>query len=121
MLTIDQVIIALEDGIRSSVRDETIRYLKDMKNLQEDYVILYDKYWREFNQQQENPPLTWDELRQMVGKPVWVEYFGRNRWIIPQEFRFDVIGREYILAQDGGMLFRFQQHEVWEAYRKERK
>ena len=101
------------------IRD-ALHYLKDMKNLKEDYDILYDKYWRDFSKQQENPPLTWDELRQMEGKPVWVEYFGANRWIIPQEFRFDIAGREYLLAQDGGMIFRFQQHDVWQAYRKER-
>ena len=28
-------------------------------------------YWAE---QQENPALTWDELKTMEGKPVWVEY-----------------------------------------------
>ena len=44
---------------------DALHYLKDMKNLEEDYNILYNKYWREFNQQQENPPLTWDELKQM--------------------------------------------------------
>lgn len=27
----------------------------------------------------------------------------------------------YIQVEDCGMLFQFQQHEAWEAYRKERK
>lgn len=52
---------------------DAFHYLKDMKNLEEDYDILYNKYWREYNQQQANPALTWDELKQMEGKPVWIE------------------------------------------------
>ena len=52
--------------------DQVERYQKAAKDCEEiltDYVAL-KQYWAE---QQENEPLTWDELRQMEGKPVWIE------------------------------------------------
>ncbi len=141
MKTLDEVIYQLENCAYAPLTDDACHYLKEyrerLQNLQ-DMMDRYDisvknyeeavencriaeqKYWRNTNNVEDMIPLTWDELKQMVGKPVWVEYFGANRWIIPQEFRFDIAGREYLLAQDGGMIFRFQQHDVWQAYRKER-
>ena len=84
-------------------------------------ALYHLKEYQEMLNNVENDPLEWEEIRIIGKKPIWVEYHGMNRWVIPEEYRHDVIGREYILVQDGGMLFRFQQHDVWEAYRKERK
>lgn len=103
---------------------DALHYLKDMKNLEEDYDILYNKYWREFNQQQANPQLTWDELRQMEGKPVWVEdnidepeditkYWAIYRRIEKAQ------ETEYALLSD----FYYDKAEYgksWQAYRRER-
>ena len=42
--------------------------------------------------ERENPkPLTEDELRQMLGEPVWCEYDGGARWFIVGESLFTII------------------------------
>ena len=51
----------VEDAVRQ--RDKHIKALAELAALRE--------YWAK---DQENPPLTWEELTGMVGQPVWVEY-----------------------------------------------
>lgn len=90
-----------------------------------DYVAL-KQYWAE---QQENPPLTWDELKGMVGKPVWVEYNFRiddkdfrdksKRWCIVREFK-PWRNTEIIITENGFVLSKNEQIKDWQAYRKER-
>ena len=73
-----------------------------------------------------NPPLTWDELREMEGKPVWVEgdhgcIWGQKSWALIK-FTHDgdmlclivepIVGEFYIGEEDYGT--------DWQAYRKER-
>ena len=104
---------------------DTLYYLKDMKNLEEDYDILYNKYWREFNQQQANPPLTWDELKQIEGKPIWVvrtEKYCIPHWaIVEKVYEWDSIPYGTLLLQpDDEELFLSDQGKIWQVYRKER-
>ena len=67
-----------------------------------------------------NNPLTWDELKTMVGKPVWVEALLYKQWAIiayvgDEHLRFEGVSlyapesRVYMGEDDG-----------WQAYRKER-
>ena len=77
-------------------------------------------------EQYENNALTWDELRQMEGKPVWVEYgigFNQKRWVVIHSFHntgsfcyMDVSGNypNSFWEKDMGA------DEFWQAYRKER-
>ena len=58
-----------------------------------------------------NPPLTWDELKQMEGKPVWVEESAENGlwwtyWVIWE--------------CDNAVLPKKDYSTKWKAYRKER-
>ena len=76
---------------------------------------------------EDNEPLTWDELKQMEGKPVWVEYginFNQKKWVVISKFHgrknefcyMDVTG-DYpneFWEKDMGA------DEFWQAYRKER-
>ena len=78
----------------------------------------------EVDNKEENPPLTWDELKDMAGQPVWVE------WTVQREWRFgdwnlihaltdeielvDVYGNISIVSKE------FQDVK-WRAYRKKRK
>ena len=106
---------------------DALHYLKDMKNLEEDYDILYNKYWREFNQQQANPPLTWDELKQMEGKPVWVEVLSdeidlSSRWmLVARETKAHSLPLAYT-DDIGHWIFGHEDKlgKTWQAYRKER-
>lgn len=58
----------------------------------------------------ENPPLTWDELNQMEGKPVWIEgsfITEGPHWII--------VGPSHLY--DGKIV---GYGKTWQAYRKEK-
>ena len=65
---------------------------------------------------EDNEPLTWDELRTMEGKPVWVEPV--REWMLITETEIDEgAERVWLLSQDG-MDYDLYQHD-WQAYRKE--
>jgi hypothetical protein len=108
--------------------DQIERYQKAAKDCEEiltDYVAL-KQYWAE---QQANHALSWDELRAMEGKPVWVEY---NRhlsekaqalskgWFVIFDFR--PLGETEMMSMTNNFVFTLfeQQRDLWQAYRKER-
>ena len=76
-----------------------------------------------------NNPLTWDELKSMEGKPVWVEYNFQiddkefrdksKRWCIVREFN-PWHDTEIIITENGFVLSKNEQIKGWQAYRKER-
>ena len=76
-----------------------------------------------------NNALTWDELKAMEGKPVWVEYnlhIGNKdfrdkskRWCIGREFK-PWHDTEIIITENGFVLSKNEQIKCWQAYRKER-
>ena len=69
-----------------------------------------------------NPPLTWDELKDMEGKPIWVEYegfapdweviiyTGNTKWKCGE-----------VIETHLSILYKENQGKEWKAYRKERK
>ena len=63
--------------------------------------------------------LTWDELLEMKGKPVFVKYgnLHHSRWIIIKDFDKDG-EKERFVAHDGGLFYK--DSEGWKAYRSER-
>lgn len=136
MKTLDEV-ITIMDGIDQTctccayqhdcdetecIEKDALYYLKDLKNLQEDYNILYDKYWREYNQQQANPALAWDEVKQMIGKPLWVETDNGGLWGILQEIREN--DNAYLIGVEDGLPINIFCPRIsvntWNVYRKER-
>lgn len=72
----------------------------------------------------ENNPLTWDELKQMVEKPVWIEAESLSvgvcpywkDWYIIKSFSND----EFMHCNDGFEWAKETQGRLWQAYRKER-
>ncbi len=111
MLSIDEVITALEQGPRSNIRDDAVTYLTEYKGL--------SKMWNDkLDKEQENSSLTWDELKAMEGKPVWVEWHDHKEW-----FLIDSIDKKKVVfrAQSGfGWHCTRRESETWQAYRKER-
>lgn len=89
---------------------------KEVNDILTDYVAL-KQYWAE---QQENPPLTWDELKSMEGKPVWVEALLYKQWAV-----IAYVGSDYIRFE-GANLYAPESRQYmgaddgWQAYRKER-
>ena len=73
-----------------------------------------------------NNPLTWDELKQMEGKPVWVEYEGYTPdWEVIENIGAmrgsigDITGN--FVETHMSVLHKDDMGKTWQAYRKERK
>lgn len=66
----------------------------------------------------DNSPLGWETLKQMEGKPVWVENQFYKRWLIAYK-----VNREDIIFDENGFYtqaFSVDYGKSWQAYRKER-
>ena len=114
--------------------EDALNYLKEFKSAKDeldstrlayldiltDYVALKN-YWAE---QQVNPPLTWDDLTGLVGKPVWVEYTYQGEWR-PDKGEWIIInlmGDDDLIDQTGeGTYPKSVYGKTWQAYRKEKK
>lgn len=102
------------------VKEDALHYLKEYRTTQTAYI-------KAMADIEDNPPLTWDELRQMVGKPVWVEILSDE---IDLSSRWMMVAREtkahsLPLAYTDDMGHWIYGHEddlgkTWQAYRKER-
>ena len=128
MGTLDEVIRAIEECHDSYVagriiKSDALHYLKEYRRLEMAYITAMADL-------EANPPLTWDELCKMEGKPVWIELLNHDIWEDPLH-RVDsewwVIGEvrkdDIILATylDEMELFEDDLGVIWQAYRKERK
>lgn len=116
-----------EYRVNQKTYDENSRKAKKARELYlesaEELNALRD-YWAE---QQENPALTWDELKQMEGKPVWVEwseviigdYFQFHGWFLVEWINDN---ENEIIMQNkyGKRMTRHKSDSDWQAYRKER-
>ena len=117
--------------------EDALHYLKEYREVRQ---ILQDttmklrtridelEAWQKERQEIENPALTWDELRQMEGKPVWVEekYSFSDEWHGQWEVISSVLDDEYYDAPTLSMTNEEYRHKedmgkLWQAYRKERK
>ena len=144
-MTLDKVIKALSidrlheigryDGagwylVTEDELNEARQYLQAYKVSMDDLIALR-AYWAE---QQANNPITWDELNQMVGKPVWVEGKGLGGAGISDIGGFCAVISRFCVDNNGDVFVRFTDgsahyledfnympsHVFWQAYRKER-
>ena len=130
MKTLDEVIKELEnrqnfimyygqDG--TEWQSDELYYLKEYRDQKEQIDALPDYYdlvnfWAE---SQENPPLTWDELRQMEGKPVWIQEGDHGYWIIIDNFSITSYGYHWLNSAER-CLEKEYMGISWQAYRKEK-
>lgn len=142
MKTLDEVIAELEDekvfadalhylkeyrDRKEALRNWTEKAISEQQNLSDaitfmrayrddkDDLTALRAYWKE---QHENNALTWDELKAMEGKPVWVEWYDHKEW-----FLIDSIDKKKVVfrAKSGfGWHCVRRESETWQAYRKER-
>ena len=141
MKTLDEVIEAQETCLRGAcdkcsydnsnfdicdvkLQSDVLYYLKEYREMKKHLACLDDAEIRgDDTQIINNPPLTWDELKNMEGKPVWiendysrfcgwemVERLGTNKWLTGE-----------IFETSGGFYRKEDQDRTWNAYRKERK
>lgn len=148
MKTLDEVIALMEDERRCDVpmyKDDALYYLKeyrsdkalyeaDRKNWEDDLsqkLRFFDEArnkliakYKELEIGTLNEPLTWKELQQMEGKPVWVEAESLSigvspywkDWYIIKSFSDD----DFMYCNDGYVWAKETQGRMWQAYRKER-
>ena len=110
------VMFVLKGDILHHLKDyrQTIKYLE----VQHDHVEQLCEYSKN------NPPLTWDELLQMQGKPVYVVFDHINGeqdgiWAIVNSFMTMSSGRRMIHLSE--MLIDVESYGTkWKAYRREK-
>ena len=138
MKTLDETIAMIERHMKlycaADYDEPCLHYLKeyrsDMKLWESDrkgfeawieqYKEARDKHQQAVIELKRNEPLTWEQLKQMEGKPVWVEALLYKQWAIVACVYADYIRFE------GANLYA-PEHRVymgadngWQAYRKER-
>ena len=111
-----------EQMCRRDVLNDALHYLEEYKGLSEMWNNRLDA-------EQKNNPLTWDELKQMIGKPVWDEGKTVKHWTIITGIYYDDLNEGYVLLtyyseRNGAQTIRRKRStmgKTWNAYRKERK
>lgn len=68
--------------------------------------------------QEANPPLTWNELQEMEGKPVWIETDNVKFWTVINNFKI-ICNQECLYCSKGYMCRSTYVRGDWKAYRKE--
>lgn len=102
----------------SPVKDDAYSYLREYLNYQKSQKMVNKT---DSLSDTENKPLDWEELKEMIGKPVWIEYFRRDscfdaEWIILKDINDNCLSdteRFVYKAVDYG--------NTWKAYRQEHK
>ena len=126
MKTLDEVIFEAPYTM-TPWEENAIYYLKEYRDHMKNEII---ELQEEVKKQKEmieflEKPLTWDELKQMEGKPVWVEHEGYTPgWEIVENngavrgSAGDFTGR--FVETNMSILRKEEQGITWQAYRKER-
>lgn len=65
-----------------------------------------------------NKPLTWEELKQMKDKPVWIQEGDHSYWIIIDSFTITSCGTHWLNSVEGCLL-KEDMGISWNAYRNE--
>ena len=74
----------------------------------------------------DNLPLSWEELKSMQGKPIWVEYEGYiPGWEIIKHigiYKWTINSNddEVIIETNSSILHEEEQGKTWQAYKKEK-
>ena len=128
MQTLDEVIAKLEDeGLFADAlhylkeyRDTRQQLLDGMKRLENKELM----YIHAMANLEDNPPLTFEEVREMLDKPVWMEWNNVKGWRLVNCFDSVTTGKKAVALTDRfGVDFVFDE-EMFEkcevkVYRKE--
>ena len=128
MKTLDEVIKAFEytyenDHIAWTYGVDALHYLKTIEtteNLYHDAVNELSK-WEDEDWKDRHLPLTWDELKTMKGKPVWVHLFGSGlgEWNLIHA----QLDNQIWFTDGNGYIYDMheeKQGKTWQVYRKEK-
>lgn len=101
--------------------DELVQKIKDFGDAKDRYIARL----KELDIGTLNEPLTWDELKAMEGRPVWIELLGKGKWKkwkgwdVIGGFDDDDFGFAMCTAR-GDYYYLADLGKTWQAYRKER-
>jgi len=109
-------------GCMKEPEKDALHYLKEYRETKIHLACLDDAEIRGDNTQVvNNPPLTWEELRTMEGKPVWIETDDNGEfWTVVDNFR-TICNQECLCCSKGYMCRSTHARGDWQAYRKKRK
>lgn len=113
-------------GCKCERNDDALHYLKEYRETKKHLACLDDAEIRgDDTQVVNNPPLDWETLKQMEGKPVWFEYdnhlSGRKQIKYKVWDVIDWVTEDLILVKGEFCYQKDEFGDVWQAYRKERK
>lgn len=117
MKTLDEVIFEAPYTM-TPWEENAIYYLKEYRDYMKNEII---ELQEEVKKQKEmieflEKPLTWDELRRMEDKPVYVEEKGMlSIWIIIRD-----VTENWLYSTDCNVYRHEEYGKIWQAYRKER-
>ena len=107
----------------SDTISDAVEQLRDYKDL----LIVVHKLKNDFDELtrhyiDENPPLTWDELKEMIGKPVYVFdwHYGGCFWHIIKDFEV-ADGEEWMIFTDRSRFPKRDLFEMATIHRNEKK
>ena len=112
-------------------REDALHYLREYKAHQADWSYAVanseqfaearDKHIKALAELKRNEPLTWDELKQMEGKPVWLEYEGYTPdWEVIENVGTFKSADGLFVETHKSILHKEDIGKTWQAYRKER-
>ena len=117
MKTLDEVIFEVPYSPTPWEAD-ALHYLKEYRKLDSLDTVVFPE--------DDNPPLTWDELKTMEGNPVWMEVYDpideKTGWHTASWKLIEFINDEYfdVRDSDGEQECFYKSENDWQAYRKER-
>ena len=129
MKTLDEV-IETAPYVGTEWTNDALHYLKEYRDHMKNEII---ELQEEVKKQKEmieflEKPLTWDKLKQMFHKPIWIETKTKKGWVIINNFEAVTPSSENMnvihTSHRGAKYSHFARHlmgQTWQAYRKERK
>ena len=109
------------------VTRDALNYLKEYKRVQNKIEKIALGNIEDTLDKLDNKPLTWDELKTMEGKPVWVEWvevviggsYSIREWFLIEWI--DNNNHEIIIRDRHGNQILYRDGSDWQIYRKEHK
>ena len=118
-----QCIYNSDECLTDQKEEDCLYYLKEYKEMKEHLACMDNGEIRgDATQVMNNPPITWEELGKMEGKPVWIN--GVWYLITHTEDAYRDINPVINAIKANGVRCTFFPEDcnvIWQAYRKERK
>lgn len=112
---------------KEAMYDSAFKIMEQARKQYHESVRQYVSAHANLYAEEPNDPLTWDELKQMEGKPVWVEYINSTAkaWalVLPAPYyiaKQNLISVKYSFTRSRILLSKKDCGIRWQAYRKER-